>query len=162
MDPEKSACHTIKSRCACVWTYLAVCIWWLLDKWFLILLFSLKTYLSSGTLERCCKNTWAIFFFFFLSLSSFFSAGHLSIFPYFFLYLFLHSHMLLLQQIIWEIITRTGALIGWKPNNDIFGLLSPSVGVQQFWDVSKWKACFLCTSSVEAAYIWWCVRESWF
>jgi hypothetical protein len=29
----------------------------------------------------------------------------------------------------------------------------PSVGVEQFWDVSKWKNMWMHTSRVEAAYM---------
>jgi hypothetical protein len=34
-----------------------------------------------------------------------------------------------------------------------FFLLTPSVGVEQFWDVSKMKSMWMRTSSVEAAYM---------
>ena len=53
--------HTIKSRCACVWIYMVAN---------LILLCSLKTYLSFETWKQLCKKTWDILF-----ISSFFQAG---------------------------------------------------------------------------------------
>ena len=62
---QRELSHTIKSRCACVWMYMVAN---------LILLYSLKTYLSFKTWKQLCKKTWAILFIFF----SFFSGGHLS------------------------------------------------------------------------------------
>ena len=62
--------HTIKSRCACVWMYMVAN---------LILLCSLKTYLSFGTQKILCKKTWAILF-----ISSFLG-GHQS--THYFIYL---------------------------------------------------------------------------
>jgi hypothetical protein len=32
-------------------------------------------------------------------------------------------------------------------------MLTPSVGVEQFWDVSKMKSMWMCTSRVETAYM---------
>jgi hypothetical protein len=34
-----------------------------------------------------------------------------------------------------------------------FLMLTPSVGVEQFWDVSKMKSMWMCTSRVETAYM---------
>ena len=96
--------HTIKSRCACVWN-----IWWIYMVANLILLCSLKTYLSFEIWKYFYKKTWAILFIsFFLFL---FSGGHvsthcfrylrhLSIFSqlFFFMNNFCIAHASLLQQ----------------------------------------------------------------
>ena len=55
---QRELSRTIKSRCACVWMYMVTN---------LILLCSLKTYLSFETWKQLCKKTWAILF-----ISSFF------------------------------------------------------------------------------------------
>ena len=57
---QRELSHTIKSRCACVWM-----IWWIYMVANLILLCSLKTYLSFGTQKILCKKTGAILFIFF-------------------------------------------------------------------------------------------------
>jgi hypothetical protein len=36
-----------------------------------------------------------------------------------------------------------------------FLMLTPSVGVEQFWDVSKMESMWMHTSRVEAAYMGW-------
>ena len=66
---QRELSQTIKSRCACVWIY----IWWIYMVANLILLCSLKTYLSFETWKHFCKRTWAILF---ISLS--FSGRHLN------------------------------------------------------------------------------------
>ena len=58
---QRELSHTIKSRCACVWICMVAN---------LILLCSLKTYLSFE-LENVCKKTWVILF---ISFSPFFQA----------------------------------------------------------------------------------------
>ena len=73
---QRELSHTIKSRCVCVWMYMVAN---------LILLCSLKTYLSFETFKQLCKKTCAILF-----ISSFLGGhqsthcfqqlGHLSIF----------------------------------------------------------------------------------
>jgi hypothetical protein len=59
---QRELSHTIKSRYACVWIYFVAN---------LILLCSLKTYLSFETWKQLCKKTWAILFI------SLFSSGEL-------------------------------------------------------------------------------------
>ena len=58
-------CHTLRSRCACVWIYMVAN---------LILLCSLKHISLDWNLKILCKKTWAILFIFILL----FSGGHLS------------------------------------------------------------------------------------
>ena len=81
---QRELSHTIKSRCADVWIYMVAN---------LILLCSLKTYLSFETWKQFCKRTRAILFISFfsgghLSTHCFRYLGHLSIFLNFFFFIF--------------------------------------------------------------------------
>ena len=63
---QRELSHTIKSRYACVWMYGRYMVA------NLILLCSLKTYLSFKTWKQFCKRTWAILF---ISFFYFFQEG---------------------------------------------------------------------------------------
>ena len=108
---QRELSHTIKSRCACVWN-----IWWIYMVASLILLCSLKTYLSFETWKHFQENMG------YLIHLSFFSGGHLSTYCFrylehlsifstlFSLFFFMNNFCIaltsFLQQNFWEISTR--------------------------------------------------------
>ena len=106
---QRELSHTIESRCACVWIYMVAN---------LILLCSLKTYLSFETWKHFCKRTRAILFislFFrraseyplFLDISDTCRFFPILFFLSFFMNNFCIAYVSFLQQNFWEIETRT-------------------------------------------------------
>ena len=139
----------------------------------LILLCSVKTYLSSQTWKHFCKRTWAILFVFF-----FFSGGHLSthcfqylrhlsiFFNSFFLFFmnnFCIAHACFLQQNFWEIAIRTWSiyLVDEKPIKHVF-VFTPSVGAKHFWVDLDGRHVFVPTPSVGVVHMWVEGTWSWF
>ena len=114
-------CHTLRSRCACVWKIFMVAN--------VILLCSLKHISLVWNLKILCKKTWAILFIFLLFLDGHLSThcfrylGHLSIFSYlFFLFSFFMNNFCIALCLfsatkLWEIATRTWSiyLVDEKP-----------------------------------------------
>ena len=156
MDPKRK-CHTIKSRCACVWN-----IWWIYMVANLILLCSLKTYLSFETWKHLLENRGYLIHLFFsgghLSTHCFKYLGHLSIFfsSSFFYEQLLHSLMsLFCNRTFWEIVTRTWSiyLVDGKPIKYIF-VFTPSVGVEHFLVDLDGRHVFAPTPSVGVVHMW--------
>ena len=150
LGSKRELSHTIKSRCACVWMYMVAN---------LILLCSLKTYLSFKTWEQLCKKTWAVLF-----ISSFLGGhrsthcfqylGHLSIFFNFFsFFLFFMNNFCIAPclfsatKLLRDSNKNLEHLFSGYPIGYIFGVHSQCRS-KTFLSGSKWNGIFLRLPSV--------------
>ena len=149
---------------------MCVDVWWLYMVANLILLCSLKTYISFETYKQLCKRLWAILF-----ISSSFSrwASKYPLFSicrtlvHFFISFFMNNFCIapcfFLQQNFWEIATRTWSIYLMDIISRLFLVLTPSVGVKHFFLVDlDGMACFCAYPGVVVEHMWVVCTCSWF
>jgi hypothetical protein len=161
MDPKRVKSYNLMKMC------MYVDVWWIYLVSNLILLCSLKTYLSFQTWKYFCKRTGVILFISFsfhhLSTHYFKYLGHLSIFSQLFFSFLMNNFCIALCLFsaikLWEISIRIWSiyLVEEKPNKHVF-VFTPSVGVEHFWVVLDGRHVFAYFQCRSSRYMW-CVRD---